>query len=109
MRLKPLVVPSRSRKLLPRLVTVAPADTVESIISGVGVGGGGAGGTTGGGATAANCAWAGNAATTPSIGPTTRQRKTVRASWRLLRVLPARKGRHGQRMWSNSRNRRPLK
>jgi hypothetical protein len=25
-----------------------------------------------------------------------------------LRVLPARKGRHGQRMWSNSRNRRPL-
>jgi len=95
MRLKPLVVPSRSRKLLPRFVTVAPADTVESIISGVGVG---AGGATGGGATAANCAWAGNAATSPSIGPTTRQTKTVRASRRPLRVLSARKGRHGQRM-----------
>src|SRR5258708_5536547 len=71
-------------------------------------GAGGAGGTTGGGATAANCAWAGNAATTPSIGPTTKQRKTTRASQRPLRDLPARKGRHGQRMWSNSRNRRPL-
>src|ERR1700738_5048793 len=42
MRLKPLVdwLPSRSRKLLPRLVTVAPADKLELIIVGVGLGDG---------------------------------------------------------------------
>ena len=38
MREKPLLVPSRSRKLLPRLVTVAPAETVELIMVGVGLG-----------------------------------------------------------------------
>jgi hypothetical protein len=40
MRLNPLLawLPSRSRKLLPRLVTVAPADRSALIIGGDGVG-----------------------------------------------------------------------
>jgi hypothetical protein len=38
MRLKPLVVPNRSRKLLPRLVMVDVDDTVELIAPGVGDG-----------------------------------------------------------------------
>ena len=45
-RLKPLLdwLPSRSRKLLPRLVTAAPDDTIELTTIGVGLGVGGVGG-----------------------------------------------------------------
>jgi hypothetical protein len=38
MREKPLVVPNRSRKLLPRLVMVAPDETVELMTVGFGTG-----------------------------------------------------------------------
>src|SRR3954470_5058616 len=91
MRLKPLVVPSRSRKLLPRLVTAEPADTVELIIVGVGLGG--VGGGLGVGVVGAVCAWTGDAA--PTRTTTT---EIACTSAQTVPIPLVHQGRDGQRM-----------
>jgi hypothetical protein len=87
MRLKPLVVPSRSRKLLPRSITAESAETVELIIVGVGVGlGGGLG-------VGAFCALTGDAA--PTRTTTT---EIACTSAQTVPIPLVHQGRDGQRM-----------
>jgi hypothetical protein len=102
MLLKPFVdwLPSRSRKLLPRLVTVEPADRSELITLGVGLGVG-VGVGVGVGEGVGDCADA--EAATPAAS--TNAIRTVR-TWRHNPFFPAREGRDEQRMHSIPKRRR---
>ena len=96
MRAKPLVVPNRSRKLLPRLVMVDVEDTVELITDGVGDGVGvgigvgvGLGDVVGAGDGDGDCACAADIAPTASSNATAIRRSQPRQTPN-LRIREAR-------------------
>src|SRR5258708_38558463 len=103
MRLKPLVdwLPSRSRKLLPRLVTVAPADRLELITFGVGLGEGDGVGVGVGVGVAVGVAvgvGVGDCACAVDTTPMASTKASATSRKRPGPVFPARDGRDEQRM-----------